>query len=87
MLVTTSVAVAVGTGGGTVVVMVMLCLRYRLRNDAVPVAQAPVHTAITTMVMQIPTRQSGTRTAMTIPAIAALLIPGLDVPTCGVKIY
>ena len=49
-------------------VVVLVCLR--LRDDA-PAAQAPVQTAMTTMVTQIPMQQSGTTTAMTIPAITA----------------
>jgi hypothetical protein len=80
VLVTTS-AVAVWAAGGGTVVMTMVCLRYRrLRNDAIPAAQAPVHTAMTTMVILTPTRQSSTSTAMIILAIAALEIP-VDVPT------
>ena len=70
MLVTT---VAVATGGGIVAAAAAtLTLRRRLRDDAAPAAQAPVHTAMTMMVTQIPMQQSGTRTAMTIPAISAL---------------
>ena len=65
----TTVAVAVAAG---MVVMAMFDLR--LRDDEVA-AQAPVHTAMTTTVIQIPIKQSGTRTAMTIPAITALVTP------------
>ena len=65
MLVTT-VAVAAGT-----VVVAMLTLRLRPRDEEAPAAQAPVHTAMITMVTQIPIQHSGTRTAMTIPAITA----------------
>ena len=72
MLVTT-VAVAAGT-----VDVEMFCLR--LRDDEAPAAQAPVHTAMTTTVTQIPIQQSGTRTAMTIPAIAALEMPVVSKP-------
>ena len=66
MLVTTA-AVAEGTA----VVVVTLC-RPR-RDDAAPAAQAPVHTAMTMMVTQIPMQQSGTITAMTIPTITAVV--------------
>ena len=65
----TTVAVAAGT-----VVVATLTLRERLRDEA-PAAQAPVQTAMTTMVMQIPMQHSGTTTAMTIPAITALVMP------------
>jgi hypothetical protein len=61
----TTVAVAAGT-----VVVATLTLRLR-PLEAAPAAQAPVHTAMTTMVTQIPMQQSGTRTAMTIPPITA----------------
>ena len=65
MLVTT-VAVAEGTA------VVVVTLRRR-RDDAAPAAQAPVHTAMTMMVMQIPMQQSGTTAAMTIPMITAVV--------------
>ena len=61
MLVTTA-AVAVAA----------VTLRRRPRDDAAPAAQAPVHTAMTMMVTQIPMQQSGTTTAMTIPTITAV---------------
>ena len=61
----TSVAVAAG-------VVVMATFDIRLRDDEVAL-QAPVHTAMTATMTQIPTQQSGTRTAMTIPAITALV--------------
>jgi Flp pilus assembly protein protease CpaA len=64
----TTVAVAVAAG---MVVMAMFCLRLR---DEEAAAQAPVHTAMTTTVMKIPIKQSGTRTPMTIPTTAALVI-------------
>jgi hypothetical protein len=54
---------------GTVVVVVTL----RRPREAAPAAQAPVHTAMTMMVMQIPMQQSGTTTAMTIPTITAVV--------------
>ena len=66
MLVTT-VAVAEGTA------VVVVTLRRRLRDDAAPAAQTPVHTAMTMMVTQIPMQQSGTRTARTIPTITAVV--------------
>jgi Flp pilus assembly protein protease CpaA len=65
----TTVAVAVAAG---MVVMAIFGLRLR---DEEAAAQAPVHTAMTTMAMKIPIKQSGTRTPMTIPATAALVIP------------
>ena len=65
MLVTT-VAVAEGTA------VVVVTLRRR-RDDAAPAAQAPVHTAMTMMVTQIPMQQSGTTTATTIPTITAVV--------------
>ena len=47
-----------------------LTLRRRpRRDDAAPAAQAPVHTAMTMMVIQTPMQQSGTITARTIPMI------------------
>ena len=52
--------------------VVMATFDLRLRDDEVA-AQAPVHTAMTATVTQIPTQQSGTRTAMTIPEISALV--------------
>ena len=59
-----------------VTIAAALTLRRRRprRDDAAPAAQAPVHTAMTMMVTQIPIQQRGTRTAMTIPAITALLM-------------
>ena len=71
LVTTVAVAVAVAVAAG-MVVMAMFDLR--LRDDEVA-AQAPVHTAMTTTVIQIPIKQSGTRTAMTIPAITALVTP------------
>ena len=68
VLVTTVAAVA-----GTVVVAVTL--RLRPRDEAAPAAQAPVHTAMTMIVTQIPMQQSGTTTAMTIPTITAVAKP------------
>ena len=56
---------------GTAVVVVTL--RRPRRDDAAPAAQAPVHTAMTMMVTQIPMQQSGTTTAMTIPTITAVV--------------
>ena len=64
----TTVAVAAG------MVVKVLTLRLRLRDEEAPAAQAPVHTTMITMVTQIPIQHSGTRTAMTIPAIAALVM-------------
>ena len=61
----TTVAVAAG-----MVAMGMFDLR--LCDDKVA-AQTPVHTAMTTTVTQIPTKQSGTRTPMTITTITALV--------------
>ena len=66
------VAVAVAAG---MVVVAAAALRLRPRDEAAPVAQAPVHTTMITMVTQIPMQQSGTRTAMTIPTIAAVAKP------------
>ena len=63
--------VVVTTAAAGVVVAATLILRRRPRDDAAPAAQAPVHTAMTTIVTQIPMQQSGTTTAMTIPAITA----------------
>ena len=63
----TSVAVAVAAG-----VVVMATFDIRLRDDEVSL-KAPEHTAMTATVTQIPTQQSGTRTAMTIPDISALV--------------
>ena len=64
----TTVAVVAG------MVVVAATLRLRLRDDEAPAAQAPVHTAMTMMVTQMPMQQSGTTTApMTIPAITALV--------------
>ena len=61
----TTVAVAAG-------MVAMATFDLRLRDDEVA-AQAPVHTAMTTTVTQIPTKQSGTRTPTTIPIITALV--------------
>ena len=66
MLVTTA-AVAEGMA------VAAATLRRRPRDDAAPAAQAPVHTAMTMMVTQIPMQQSGTTTAMTIPTITAVV--------------
>lgn len=63
----TTVAAATGT-----VVVVTFCLR--LRDDEAPAVQAPVHTAMTATVIQVPMQQSGMTTVMTITAIAALVI-------------
>ena len=68
MVVTT---VAVAAAGAVVVATLTLRLR---PDEAAPSAQAPVHTAMTMMVTQIPMQQSGTTTAMTIPAITAPLM-------------
>ena len=69
-------AVAVG-GAAAVAVVVTLCLR---RLDA-PAAQAPVQTAMHTMMMHTPIQMNGTRTAITI----ATMIPVDKLPTAGVK--
>ena len=69
--------VAVATGGGIVATAAAATLMLRRRpRDVAPAAraQAPVHTAMTMMVTQIPMQQSGMRTAMTIPAITALVM-------------
>ena len=66
----TTVAVAAGTA--------TFCLR--LCDDEAPAAQAPVHTAMITTVTQIPMQQSGTTTAVTIPAITAPVMPVVSKP-------
>ena len=71
-------SVLVTVAAGTVVTVLMLCLR--LRDEEAPAVQAPVQTAMITTVTQIPTQHSGTRTAMTIPAITAPVMPEVSKP-------
>ena len=71
----TSVAVAVAAVAAVAVAAGMVGMAtfdIRLRDDEVSL-KAPEHTAMTATVTQIPTQQSGTRTAMTIPEISALV--------------
>ena len=79
MVVVAAAPVLVATVAAGTVVAAALTLRWRLRDDEAPAAQAPVHTAMTMIVTQIPIQHSGTTTAMTIPAITAPVMVSVNI--------